>query len=125
MSWHRFVGTTVLLYGLINPVGAIPIFLHLVQTMPAARAGIDRCIRGNQFYFGGTQEPISRSSTLTKLKLSIASIRQVMISAMSRASGPSLSGVGYANNVSELPTPAHQRKESGEDAAQSSIATRW
>jgi hypothetical protein len=31
MGWHQFVGTTLLLYGLINPVGAVPIYSHLIR----------------------------------------------------------------------------------------------
>lgn len=37
MSWNRFVGITILLYGLINPVGVIPIYLHLVNRTERAR----------------------------------------------------------------------------------------
>jgi small neutral amino acid transporter SnatA (MarC family) len=32
MGWHQFVGTTLLLYGLINPVGAVPIYSRLVRS---------------------------------------------------------------------------------------------
>lgn len=38
MNWHRFIGITLLLYGLINPVGAVPIYLHLIRKMSAAKA---------------------------------------------------------------------------------------
>src|ERR1700712_5555400 len=31
MDWHRLIGNTFLLYGLINPVGALPIYLHLLE----------------------------------------------------------------------------------------------
>jgi len=31
MGWHQFVGTTLLLYGLINPIGVVPIYSHLVR----------------------------------------------------------------------------------------------
>jgi len=31
VTWHRFIGTTMLLYGLINPIGVIPIYMSLVQ----------------------------------------------------------------------------------------------
>jgi small neutral amino acid transporter SnatA (MarC family) len=31
MGWYQFVGTTLLLYGLINPVGAVPIYSRLVR----------------------------------------------------------------------------------------------
>jgi multiple antibiotic resistance protein len=37
MNWNRFVGITILLYGLINPVGVIPIYLHLVNRTESAR----------------------------------------------------------------------------------------
>jgi multiple antibiotic resistance protein len=37
MSWNRFIGITILLYGLINPVGVIPIYLHLVNRTERAR----------------------------------------------------------------------------------------
>jgi multiple antibiotic resistance protein len=38
MHWHEFVGTTLLLYGLINPVGAVPIYSHLVRKTTSDRA---------------------------------------------------------------------------------------
>ena len=38
MGWNRFVGITMLLYGLINPVGVIPIYLPLVNRAVSARA---------------------------------------------------------------------------------------
>src|ERR1700710_2759333 len=31
MGWHHLVGTTLLLYGLINPVGFVPTYSHLVR----------------------------------------------------------------------------------------------
>jgi hypothetical protein len=31
MSWNQFIGITVLIYALTNPVGAIPIFLQLTR----------------------------------------------------------------------------------------------
>jgi small neutral amino acid transporter SnatA (MarC family) len=31
MSWNQFIGITVLIYALTNPVGAIPIFLGLTR----------------------------------------------------------------------------------------------
>jgi multiple antibiotic resistance protein len=37
MSWNRFIGITILLYGLINPVGVIPIYLHLVNRTERSR----------------------------------------------------------------------------------------
>jgi small neutral amino acid transporter SnatA (MarC family) len=37
MGWHRFVGTSLLLYGLINPVGAVPIYSRLVRKSSADR----------------------------------------------------------------------------------------
>jgi multiple antibiotic resistance protein len=37
MGWHQFVGTTLLLYGLINPVGAVPIYSHLVRKTSSDR----------------------------------------------------------------------------------------
>lgn len=38
VSWNRFVGITMLLYGLINPVGVIPIYMRLVHRTASARA---------------------------------------------------------------------------------------
>src|SRR5690242_16990841 len=38
MSWHRFLGITLLLYGLINPIGVIPIYLSLVRKTTALHA---------------------------------------------------------------------------------------
>jgi multiple antibiotic resistance protein len=38
MGWHQFVGTTLLLYGLINPIGVIPIYSHLVREDSSQRA---------------------------------------------------------------------------------------
>lgn len=38
MSWHRFIGITLLLYGLINPIGVIPIYLNLVRKASALYA---------------------------------------------------------------------------------------
>ena len=37
MGWHQFVGTTLLLYGLINPVGAVPIYSRLVRKTSSDR----------------------------------------------------------------------------------------
>jgi small neutral amino acid transporter SnatA (MarC family) len=37
MGWHQFVGTTLLLYGLINPVGVVPIYSRLVRKSSADR----------------------------------------------------------------------------------------
>lgn len=37
MSWNGFIGITILLYGLINPVGVIPIYLHLVNRTERSR----------------------------------------------------------------------------------------
>jgi MarC family integral membrane protein len=31
VTWQKFIGTAMLLYGLINPIGVIPIYLNLVQ----------------------------------------------------------------------------------------------
>jgi len=31
VTWQKFIGTTMLLYGLINPIGVIPIYLNLVH----------------------------------------------------------------------------------------------
>jgi multiple antibiotic resistance protein len=31
MAWNQFIGITVLIYALTNPVGAIPIFLGLTR----------------------------------------------------------------------------------------------
>jgi MarC family membrane protein len=36
MAWNKFVGITMLLYALTNPVGVIPIFLSLTQESGAA-----------------------------------------------------------------------------------------
>jgi multiple antibiotic resistance protein len=38
MAWNRFMGTTMLLYGLINPTGVIPIYMNLVRKADSARA---------------------------------------------------------------------------------------
>lgn len=38
MGWHKFVGTTLLLYGLINPIGVVPIYSHLVREESTQRA---------------------------------------------------------------------------------------
>lgn len=38
MSWNHFVGIAMLLYGLTNPVGVIPIYLHLLERAPGTRA---------------------------------------------------------------------------------------
>ncbi|HVV72757.1 MAG TPA: MarC family protein [Verrucomicrobiae bacterium] len=31
VTWHRLIGTTMLLYGLINPIGVIPFYINLVN----------------------------------------------------------------------------------------------
>jgi hypothetical protein len=31
MAFNKFVGITMLLYGLINPIGVIPIYMHLIR----------------------------------------------------------------------------------------------
>src|SRR3954447_20626802 len=31
VAWNKFVGITMLLYGLINPVGVIPIYMSLIR----------------------------------------------------------------------------------------------
>ena len=38
MTWNKFVGVTMLLFGLINPVGAIPIYVHLMRKTPTGKA---------------------------------------------------------------------------------------
>ena len=38
MNANELVGTTMLLYGLVNPIGVIPIYLSLVQRVCAERA---------------------------------------------------------------------------------------
>ena len=38
MSANAMIGTTMLLYGLINPIGVVPIYLSLVRRIPAERA---------------------------------------------------------------------------------------
>lgn len=38
MSAHEVIGTTLLLYGLINPIGVIPVYMSLVQRIPPDRA---------------------------------------------------------------------------------------
>ena len=38
MAWNRFIGITMLLYGLINPTGVIPIYINLVRKADAGRA---------------------------------------------------------------------------------------
>ena len=38
MAWNRFMGITMLLYGLINPTGVIPIYTKLVRKADSARA---------------------------------------------------------------------------------------
>ncbi len=38
MAWNKFVGITMLLYGLINPIGVIPIYLHLIRQTADVRA---------------------------------------------------------------------------------------
>lgn len=38
MSAHEVIGTTLLLYGLINPIGVIPVYISLVQRIAPERA---------------------------------------------------------------------------------------
>jgi multiple antibiotic resistance protein len=38
MAWNRFMGITMLLYGLINPTGVIPIYIELVRKADSAKA---------------------------------------------------------------------------------------
>jgi MarC family membrane protein len=38
MTWNRFIGITLLLYGFINPTGVIPIYLSLVRKGESVRA---------------------------------------------------------------------------------------
>jgi len=38
LAWNEFVGITVLLYGLINPIGVIPIYLHLIRQTAEVQA---------------------------------------------------------------------------------------
>lgn len=38
MNANELVGTTMLLYGLVNPIGVVPIYLSLVQRVSAERA---------------------------------------------------------------------------------------
>ena len=38
MSVNAMIGTTMLLYGVINPIGVVPIYLSLVRRIPAERA---------------------------------------------------------------------------------------
>jgi multiple antibiotic resistance protein len=38
VSANAMIGTTMLLYGLINPIGVVPIYLGLVRRIPAERA---------------------------------------------------------------------------------------
>jgi multiple antibiotic resistance protein len=40
MSWNHFVGIAILLYGLTNPVGVIPIYLHLLERLPERTQGM-------------------------------------------------------------------------------------
>lgn len=37
MSGNELIGMTMLLYGLMNPIGVVPVYLGLVQRIPAAR----------------------------------------------------------------------------------------
>jgi MarC family membrane protein len=37
LAWNEFVGITMLLYGLINPIGVIPIYLHLLHQTAEVR----------------------------------------------------------------------------------------
>jgi len=38
LAWNQFVGITMLLYGLINPIGVIPIYLNLIRQTAEVRA---------------------------------------------------------------------------------------
>jgi multiple antibiotic resistance protein len=38
MALNKFVGITMLLYGLINPIGVIPIYMHLIRKTADVRA---------------------------------------------------------------------------------------
>jgi multiple antibiotic resistance protein len=38
MAWNKFIGITMLLYGLTNPIGIIPIFMELTQRVEQNRA---------------------------------------------------------------------------------------
>ena len=38
MGWNKFVGITMLLYGLINPIGVIPIYMGLIHQTADIRA---------------------------------------------------------------------------------------
>ena len=38
MAWNKFVGITMLLYGLINPIGVIPIYMKLIRQTPDVQA---------------------------------------------------------------------------------------
>lgn len=38
MTWTEFVGMVLMLFGLSNPVGVIPIYLHLMQRVPRRHA---------------------------------------------------------------------------------------
>jgi MarC family membrane protein len=37
LAWNEFAGITMLLYGLINPIGVIPIYLHLLHQTAEVR----------------------------------------------------------------------------------------
>ena len=38
MSFNRFIGISILLFGLINPIGVIPIYGQLIERAQGARA---------------------------------------------------------------------------------------
>lgn len=38
MTWNKFVGVTMVLFGLINPVGVIPIYMHLMRRTPSVKS---------------------------------------------------------------------------------------
>jgi small neutral amino acid transporter SnatA (MarC family) len=37
MAWNQFVGITMLLYALTNPVGAVPIFLAMTRKVESVK----------------------------------------------------------------------------------------
>lgn len=57
MSWNQFIGITVLIYALTNPVGAIPIFLALTRqagSVKTHRIIILACAAVAIFFVGST-----------------------------------------------------------------------
>ncbi|MCK1655307.1 MarC family protein [Bradyrhizobium sp. 131] len=55
MAWNQFVGITMLLYALSNPIGAIPIFLALTRHAGAGKAHrviLLACTAVGTFFFG-------------------------------------------------------------------------